>query len=105
MSSRSISVSAVSSSIISMRRLLQAGEDMLGSFGVATLIHTCPGRPLSRAAKKAGPSPHFHLEILLEWKLCDERLLMKKSNPFEALGLPQEPLLLAPLAGVSDHPF
>ena len=28
-----------------------------------------------------------------------------KKNVFEALGLPQRPLLLAPLAGVSDHPF
>lgn len=26
-------------------------------------------------------------------------------NPFEKLGLPQQPILLAPLAGVSDHPF
>lgn len=26
-------------------------------------------------------------------------------NPFVALGLPERPLILAPLAGVSDHPF
>ena len=26
-------------------------------------------------------------------------------NPFEALGLPKRPIFLAPLAGVSDHPF
>jgi tRNA-dihydrouridine synthase B len=30
---------------------------------------------------------------------------MQKTHPFERLGLPQTPLLLAPLAGVSDHPF
>ncbi len=30
---------------------------------------------------------------------------MIKSNPFIALGLPENPILLAPLAGVSDHPF
>jgi len=27
------------------------------------------------------------------------------SNPFEVLGLPTKPIILAPLAGVSDHPF
>ena len=30
---------------------------------------------------------------------------MQKIHPFERLGLPRTPLLLAPLAGVSDHPF
>ena len=29
----------------------------------------------------------------------------KKENIFERLGLPKNPLILAPLAGVSDHPF
>ncbi len=28
-----------------------------------------------------------------------------KKNPFEQLGLPINPIILAPLAGVSDHPF
>ena len=26
-------------------------------------------------------------------------------HPFDRLGLPQQPVILAPLAGVSDHPF
>jgi tRNA-dihydrouridine synthase B len=30
---------------------------------------------------------------------------MSAKNPFAALGLPENPLILAPLAGVSDHPF
>lgn len=32
-------------------------------------------------------------------------MLKNPSHPFERLGLPGTPLLLAPLAGVSDHPF
>lgn len=47
----------------------------------------------------------FPYEILLEWKTMSEEAPMNKLNPFEALGLPRDPLLLAPLAGVSDHPF
>jgi tRNA-dihydrouridine synthase B len=31
--------------------------------------------------------------------------MMTKQNIFTQLGLPSEPLILAPLAGVSDHPF
>ncbi len=30
---------------------------------------------------------------------------MQNDHPFKRLGLPEKPLLLAPLAGVSDHPF
>ena len=30
---------------------------------------------------------------------------MSDRSPFEILGIPENPVILAPLAGVSDHPF
>ena len=44
----------------------------------------------------------MRIELLTQLEKNKEN---KKINIFESLGLKKNPLLLAPLAGVSDHPF